>query len=72
MKRLLCELIFSCVMGTSDPMSVDELTYRSVLYDYYQEDYGAALVEVMVAEQQNRLGDDPLRFALAKGSVALS
>ena len=70
MKRLLCELIFSCVMGTSDPMSVDELTYRSVLYDYYQEDYGAALVEVMVAEQQNRLGDDPLRFALAKGSVA--
>jgi len=70
MKRLLCELFFSCVMGTSDPMSVDELTYRSVLYDYYQEDYGAALVDVLVAEQQNRLGDDPLRFALAKGSVA--
>ena len=70
MKRLLCELIFSCVMATSEPMSVDELTYRTMLYDYYQGAYDNALVGIMVAEQQNRTGSDPVRFALAKGSVA--
>ncbi len=69
MKWLLCELILSCSLA-AEPMSLDELTYRTVLFDYYQESYDDALVRTLVAESQGRTGDDPTRFTLAKGSFA--
>lgn len=70
MKTFLCELIFSCLLAAPAAKPIDELTYRTALFAYYQEDYEQALVNVLVAEQQQRLGDDPLRFELAKGSFA--
>ena len=51
---------------------VDELTYGTVLYDYFQEDHQAALLSALVAEGQDRRGEDPLRFDLAKGSFAFA
>lgn len=70
MKSFLCELLFSCLAAAPVAKPVDELTYRTALYSYYQEDYQQALLDVMVADRQGRLGDDPLRFTLAKGSFA--
>ncbi len=69
MKWLLCELLFSCGLGF-EAMPLDELTYRTVLYDYYQEQYDDALVRTLVAEAQNRTGEDSDRFTLARGSFA--
>lgn len=70
MKTFLCELFFSCLLAAPAAKPVDELTYRAALFSYYQEDYQQALVDVLVAERQQRLGDDPIRFELAKGSFA--
>lgn len=70
MKTFLCELLFSCLLGAPGARSVDELSYGTALFAYYQQDYEQALVEVMVAERQQRLGDDPVRFQLARGSFA--
>ena len=53
-----------------EPLSVTELTYRTVLYEYYQDRYGDALVATLVAQEQGRTGEDPIRFELAKGSFA--
>jgi hypothetical protein len=72
MKAFLCELIFSCAVGAPGAMPVDELTYRHMLYSYYQQDYQQALLMANVAEAQNRQGDNPLRFELAEGSFAFS
>jgi hypothetical protein len=72
MKAFLCELIFSCAIAAPGAMPVDELTYRQMLYSYYQQDYQQALLDASVAEAQHRLGDDPVRFELAKGSFAFS
>ncbi len=72
MKAFLCELIFSCAVGAPGAMPVDELTYRHMLYSYYQQDYQQALLMANVAEAQNRQGENRLRFELAEGSFAFS
>jgi len=66
---LLCEILFAC-MVSAEPMPLDELTYRSALFNWYQEDSQSALVDVLVAREQGRMGDDSLRFDLAQGSFA--
>ena len=68
--KFLCELLFSCLLAAPGAKSIDELSYGTALYAYYQEDYAQALLDVVVAEQQQRRGDDPLRFLLARGSFA--
>lgn len=70
MKSFLCELFFSCLLVAPAAKPMEELTYRAALFSYYQEDYEQALVDVLVAERQQRIGDEPIRFELAKGSFA--
>ncbi|MCR9276650.1 MAG: hypothetical protein NXH85_01655 [Pseudomonadaceae bacterium] len=72
MKQFICELLFLC--AGLDPVSapLDDLTYANVLYHHYQGDHESALVNTLVAEQQNRLGTRPIRFRLAEGSFAFS
>ena len=72
MKQFLCELILSCVLGSPGVKPIDELTYGTVLYAYYQDDYQQALLETMVAKSQGRRGLDPVRFDLASGSFAFN
>jgi len=72
MKALLCGLILACGQSGPEPKAVDELTYGTVLYHYYQQDHQQALLATLVAEAQQRLGEDRLRFELAKGSFAFS
>lgn len=72
MKHFICELILSCVLAAPVGMPIDELTYGTMLYAYYQEAYQQALLETMVAEAQDRRGEDSARFDLAKGSFAFS
>lgn len=72
MKNFLCELILSCVIAAPAGKPIDELTYGTMLYSYYQEAYQEALLETMVAEVQGRRGADVARFDLAKGSFAFS
>jgi hypothetical protein len=72
MKTFLCELLFSCLLGAPGAKPVDELTYGTMLYSYYQQDYEQALLDTLVAEAQNRQGEDSIRFDLAKGSFAFS
>ena len=72
MKNFICELILSCVVAAPVGKPVDELTYGSMLYSYYQQEYQQALLETMVAEAQNRRGEDTVRFELAEGSFAFS
>ena len=72
MKAFLCELIFSCMLTAPGVKPVDELTYGTVLYAYYQQDYQQALLDTLVAEDQGRQGDNTIRFELAKGSFAFA
>ena len=72
MKNFLCELILSCLVAAPVGKPIDELTYGTMLYSYYQQDYQQALLETMVAEAQDRQGEDRVRFDLAKGSFAFS
>ena len=72
MKHFFCELILSCVLASPGAKPPDELTYGNMLYSYYQQDYQQALLDTMVAEAQNRRGEDTARFELAKGSFAFS
>lgn len=72
MKNFICELILSCVLAAPAGKPVDELTYGTMLYSYYQQEYQQALLETMVAEAQDRRGEDTVRFDLAKGSFAFS
>jgi hypothetical protein len=72
MKAFLCELIFSCAVAGPGAMPVDELTYRNMLYSYYQQDNQQALVSALVAREQGREGENPVRFDLARGSFAFS
>ena len=44
MKNFICELILSCVVAAPVGKPVDELTYGTVLYNYYQADYEQALL----------------------------
>ncbi|MCB1684027.1 MAG: hypothetical protein KDI31_06070 [Pseudomonadales bacterium] len=72
MKAFLCELILSCVLAAPGAKPVEELTYGTLLYSYYQDDYAQALLEAEVAKAQGRRGTDPVRFDLATGSFAFS
>lgn len=72
MKAFFCELILSCMLAAPGAKPVDELTYGTVLYAYYQQDYQQALLNTLVAEQQGRQGENTVRFELAKGSFAFS
>lgn len=72
MKEFLCKLILSCTLAGPGAKPVDELTYGTVLFDYFQSEYSSALVTAMVAESQGRRGDDSVRFELAEGSFAFS
>ncbi|MEM6708622.1 MAG: hypothetical protein AAF648_07530 [Pseudomonadota bacterium] len=70
MKALLCKLLFSCALAGPGAKPIDDLTYGTLLYDYFQDDYSAALVTAMVAEADGLRGDDAVRFELATGSFA--
>ena len=70
--KFLCELILSCTLSVAGAKPIDELTYGTVLYEYYQQDYAAAMLATLVAEEQGYVGDNPIRFELAKGSFAFS
>ncbi|MCZ6709781.1 MAG: hypothetical protein O7B25_05405, partial [Gammaproteobacteria bacterium] len=72
MKAFFCELILSCMLTAPGAKPIDELTYGTVLYSYYQHDYQQALVDTLVAEVQQRQGENSVRFELAKGSFAFS
>ena len=72
MNTILCNLLITCVVGMQDISPLEELSYGTVLYEYYQEQYEAAMVQALMAESQNRTGDDPLRFQIAKGSFAFA
>ena len=61
MLHFICELILSCVVAGPGVKTVDELTYGNVLYGYYQQDYQQALLDTMVAEAQDRRGENPAR-----------
>lgn len=72
MKHFLCELLFLCTVATPGAKPLDELAYGTVLFDYFQDDYPAALLQTMIAEEREWLGEDPVRFDLAKGSFAFA
>ena len=72
MKSFLCELILGCMLTVPVAKSIDELTYGTMLYDYYRDEYAQALLTTLVAESQGRQGDNPVRFKLAEGSFAFS
>lgn len=72
MKQFLCELLFSCSVLTAGAQPVDELTYGTVLYEYFQEQHQAALLNALVAEKQQRRGENTVRFDLAAGSFAFA
>ena len=68
MKQFLCELLFTCSLLGPGAQPVDDLTYGTVLYEYFQEDYQAALLNAEVAKRQGRRGENTTRFELAAGS----
>ncbi len=72
MKQFLCELLFSCALIAPGAQPIDELTYRNVLYEYFQQDHQGALLNTLVAQSRQRLGEDPIRFSLAEGSFAFA
>lgn len=72
MKHFFCELLFLCTVASPGAKPIDELAYGVVLYDYYQNDYQAALLNTMVAENRGQRGENPERFDLAKGSFAFA
>ena len=72
MKAFFCELILSCMLTAPGAKPIDELTYGTVLYAYYQQDYQQALLDTLVAEEQGRQGENAVRFELAKGSFAFA
>ena len=72
MKQFLCELLFTCSLLGPGAQPVDDLTYGTVLYEYFQEDHQAALLRALVAEQQGRRGENTTRFDLATGSFAFA
>ena len=72
MKSFLCELILSCMLAVPAAKSIDELTYGTMLYEYYQNEYAQALLATLVAESQGRQGANAVRFKLAEGSFAFA
>ena len=72
MKQFFCELLFICAVASPGAKPVEELTYGTVLYEYYQNDFDAALLNTVVAQAQHRVGDEAVKFELAKGSFAFA
>ena len=72
MKEFLCELLFTCSMLGAGAPPIDELTYGTVLYEYFQEDHEAALLKALVAQGQDRRGENTTKFDLAAGSFAFA
>ena len=72
MRQFLCELLFSCSLLGAGAPPIDELTYGTVLYEYFQEDHQAALLNALVARKQGRRGENVTRFDLATGSFAFA
>ena len=72
MKEFLCELLFTCSMLSPGAPPIDELTYGTVLYEYFQEDHEAALLNALVAQRQGRRGENTTNFDLAAGSFAFA
>lgn len=72
MKQFFCELLFICAVASPGAKPVEELTYGTVLYEYYQQDYSTALLNTLVAQAQNRVGEEQVKFELAKGSFAFA
>ena len=69
-KNFFCELLFSCTLITTPAPPVDELIYGTVLFDYFQEQQEAALLNALVAESRGQRGKNTARFDLAAGSFA--
>lgn len=72
MKGFFCELLFLCSGLDPAAAPLPDLTYREVLFHHYQDDHETALVHTLVADTQDRFGEDPVRFRLAEGSFAFS
>ena len=72
MKALICKLIMSCTLAAPNAKPIDDLSYGTLLYAYFQEDYQQAMLEGLVAEAQGQRGEDPVRFQLAEGSFAFN
>ena len=72
MNSILCQLVLTCVVNLQAATPLDELTYGTVLYEYYQEHYEAGMVQALIAEAQNRTGENPVRFRIASGSFAFA
>ena len=72
MKQFFCELLFLCSVAAPVGSPIEELTYGTVLFDYYQEEYQAALLTAEVAKAQGRRGEDAIKFDLATGSFAFA
>ena len=72
MKAFFCELILSCMLTAPGAKPIDELTYGTVLYADYQQDYQQALLDTLVAEEQGRQGENTVRVERAKGSFAFA
>lgn len=72
MKQIICELLFLCAAASPGAKPIDDLAYGTVLYEYYQQNHQAALLNVLLAESRSQLGEEPVRFELAKGSFAFA
>ena len=73
MKLFLCKLIFTCAAAAEPEVTPRaELVYGTVLYDYYQENYSDALLQVRVAQEQGYTSGAETKFKLAEGSFAFS
>ena len=73
MKLFLCKLIFTCAAAAEPEVTPRaELVYGTVLYDYYQENYSDALLQVRVAQAQGHTNGAETKFKLAEGSFAFS
>jgi len=71
--NFLCKLIFTCAVAAEPEVTPRaELTYGTMLYDYYQENYSDALLKVRVAQTQGHTAGAETRFKLAEGSFAFS
>ena len=72
MKEFLCDWILSCVLTVQPVTPLPDLYYGTVLYDYYQDDYQQALLDALIIERRDVVGEDPVRLQLAKGSFAFA
>jgi hypothetical protein len=71
-KQFLCELLFTCALAGAGTPPIEDLTYGTLLYEYFQEDHQAALLTALVAQQQGRRGEKQTQFDLAAGSFAFA